>query len=122
GPNNRPTDVIGDRGAVTVIGVAVGSNPIAWAGATAGTSERKPAAVDSERPNILDLLIRVSMISSNGRATVLRQQCDLLLMPQIYGLGLMNFRGYQLAIDAGYSTTMEKIGDIRQGVNRLGSR
>jgi NTE family protein len=116
--NNLPTDVIREMGAGYVVAVDVASNYKASVDHTAGRTERIPSVVDSVKPSILDLLIRVSMISSNARATTLRQQCDLLLVPQI-NLGLMNFRGYQAAIDSGYKTTKEKISDIQQGVNKL---
>jgi NTE family protein len=121
--NNLPADVIRDMGAGYVVAVDVGSNLNARADDTAGPVEQIPSAVNSVKPSILDLLIRVSTISSNARAATLRQQCDLLLLPQIHDLGLMNFRGYQQAIDSGYRATREKIGDIQQGVGKLsGSR
>lgn len=106
-------------GAGYVVAVDVGSNFNAAAGDQAGPVEQTPSTVNSVKPNILDLLIRVSMISSNARAATLRQQCDLLLLPQIYDLGLMNFRGYQVAIESGYKTTKEKIDDIQHGIRKL---
>jgi len=117
--NNLPTDVIREMGAGYVVAVDVGSNLVAAADDAAGPVEQISSVANSVKPSILDLLIRVSTISSDARAATLRQQCDLLLLPQIYDLGLLNFRGYQLAIESGYKTTKEKIGDLQQGVSEL---
>jgi NTE family protein len=105
--NNLPTDIIRGMGAGYVVAVDIGSNM------SAPATGPLPARLDPAGPNILDLLMRVSTISSDARATTLRQQCDVLLTPQLHEVGLLNLRDYPSAIEAGYRSTIEKIGDIR---------
>ena len=67
-------------------------------------------------PNILDLLMRVGTIGSDVRGITARQQCDVLLVPNVRSVGLMNFRAYDEAIKLGYDCTVEKIDQIKRRI------
>ena len=67
-------------------------------------------ATISVRPrNVIELLWRVCSIADDSQASTRRKQCDVLLVPQLESVGLLNFRAYQWAIEQGYHCTLRKI-------------
>jgi NTE family protein len=109
--NNLPTDIARDLGVNYVVAVDVGLVP-----------EKAPSAPDANStlaealPNILDLLMRVGTIGSDVRGITARQQCDVLLVPKVRSVGLMNFRAYDEAIKLGYDCALEKIDQIKRRI------
>jgi NTE family protein len=104
--NNMPTDLIRAHGAGFVVAVDVASNALpedveltAQALATIGVKPR----------NVIELLWRVCSIADDSQASTRRKQCDVLLVPQLENVGLLNFRAYQRAIEQGYHCTLRKI-------------
>jgi NTE family protein len=109
--NNLPTDIARDLGVNYVVAVDVGLVP-----------EKAPSMPDANAtvaeaiPNILDLLMRVGTIGSDVRGITARQQCDVLLVPKVRSVGLMNFRAYDEAIKLGYDCASEKIDQIKRRI------
>jgi NTE family protein len=108
--NNLPTDIARDLGVNFVVAVDVGLVP-----------EKAPSAPDAPPvadviPNILDLLMRVGTIGSDVRGMTARQQCDVLLVPNVKSVGMMNFRAYDEAIKFGYDCTVTKIDQIKRRI------
>ena len=112
--NNLPVDIIRDMGAGFVVAVDVG----AVAPPTVGSPDVVPAR-DRQAPNILEILMRVGMMGSDTRSLSLRQQCDLLLLPDVQRLGLLNWRAYDQAIELGYRCTIDKIDQIERGIREM---
>jgi NTE family protein len=106
--NNLPTDLIRNMGAGFVVAVDV-------AAAVEDVLARSAASAQSARtaPNIVELLMRVATLGSDARNSVLRQQCDVLLKPDLLSVGLMDFRSYDRAIRIGYECALEKIDRIK---------
>jgi NTE family protein len=104
--NNLPSDVIREMGAGFVIGVDAGLRPMA-VGAASG------AGTKTALPNILDLLMRVGTMSDVARGLAASEQCDVLLLPNLQHLGLLNWRGYDEAIKCGYDCALTHIGEIK---------
>jgi NTE family protein len=109
--NNLPTDIARDLGVNYVVAVDVGLVP-----------EKEPITLNASStvaeaiPNILDLLMRVGTIGSDVRGITARQQCDVLLVPKVRSVGMMNFRAYDEAIKLGYDCTLEKIDQIKRRI------
>jgi NTE family protein len=108
--NNLPTDLIRSMGVGFVIAVDVGYV----------ASEQLRDVVAQEQavtaqvvPSILEILMRVGTIGSDVRGPSARQQSDVLLVPKVQSLSLLNWRAYDQAIKLGYDCTMEKIDQIR---------
>jgi NTE family protein len=97
--NNLPADIIRDLGAGCVVGVDVGS-----------------AALPNTSPGIIEIMMRASTMNSDVQALTMREQCDVLLIPDVQHLSLMNWRAYDAAIELGYRCAQEKIGEIEQRV------
>lgn len=100
--NNLPTDTIHGMGVGFVVAVELKSGDAAPA--------RKP-------PSMIDILFRVATMGSNARSLSAREQCDVLLSPNVEIVDLMNFRAYDLAIQIGYECAIEKVEQIKLHVS-----
>lgn len=105
--NNLPVDVMRDAGLGRVIGVDVGGDRVF-------TTD----SVDSDVPpfwrmlqwfrgrkhrvNILQILWRAGMINSAGNRAARHELSDLLLQPPLEAIDVLNWRGFEQAIDIGY--------------------
>jgi NTE family protein len=106
--NNLPTDIIRNMGVGFVLAVDVGAAP------PAGNHGDRPAAV--ALPNILELLTRIVTMSDDARGSAARQQCDVLLAPNVQHLNLLNWRAYDEAIKYGYDCTAAQIDRIKRHI------
>lgn len=97
--NNFPGDIIREMGAGFVIGVDVGLRPAANA--------------DIQIPNIFELLMRAATMSDAARGLTIREQCDVILVPDAQHLGLMSWRAYDEAIQCGYECAASRIEEIK---------
>ncbi|HUY27696.1 MAG TPA: patatin-like phospholipase family protein [Candidatus Binataceae bacterium] len=57
-------------------------------------------------PNIITLLMRAGTVGSEAQIRHLRPHVDLLIEPRIESIGMLDWKAYRLAIDAGYRQTM----------------
>jgi NTE family protein len=108
--NNLPTDIAYELGVNFVVAVDVGWIP------EEAPSAPGAAPVAEAIPNILDLLMRVGTMGSDVRGAAARKQCDVLLVPNVKSVGLMNFRAYDEAIKFGYDCAAAKIEQIRRRI------
>ncbi|MEA2856883.1 MAG: hypothetical protein QOH98_1204 [Methylobacteriaceae bacterium] len=103
--NNLPTDIIRQMGAGCVVAVDVGLRP-------ASVSVDPAAPTASRLPNIIDLLMRVATMSDAARGFTAGEQ-DILLLPNVQHLGLLNWRAHDEAIRCGYECALAHIDDIK---------
>jgi NTE family protein len=105
--NNLPSDIIRQMGAGCVVAVDVGLRP---APVPVGSGATMTAAL----PNILDLMMRVATMSDAARGFTASQDCDVLLLPNVHHLGLLNWRAYDEAIRCGYDCALATIDQIKR--------
>jgi NTE family protein len=115
--NNLPADIIRDMGVGFVVGVDVGGDAVAPADSPPGVHD--VAAQSRRQPNIFEILMRVGTISSGARGPMRRRQCDLLLLPEVQGLGLLNVRAYNEAIAIGYQCTVANMDPIKRRMREM---
>ena len=112
--NNLPVDVMRELGRGPVIGVDVGSDPTFtcevddvdappfWRLMTYFARRRR-------RPNIFQVLWRSGMVNSATASAARRDQTDLLLQPPLEQVDLLNWKAYQIAVEAGYLHATERL-------------
>lgn len=65
-------------------------------------------------PSIVRILLRSALVSSTARAQEDRKACDLLIVPPMNGIDLLDWTSFDKAIEAGYRTTMEALDRARE--------
>ncbi|WP_422003311.1 cyclic nucleotide-binding and patatin-like phospholipase domain-containing protein [Reyranella sp.] len=60
-------------------------------------------------PSIVAILLRSALVSSTARAAVDREAADLLIVPPMTHIDLLDWTSFDAAIEIGYRTTMEAI-------------
>ncbi len=112
--NNLPVDVMREVGRGPVIGVDVGADraftadfddvdvPGLWKAMTWFHSKKK-------RVNIFQILWRAGMVNSAAATIAHREQTDLLLQPPLETVDMLNWQGFDRAIEAGYRYTAERL-------------
>jgi NTE family protein len=105
--NNMPTDLIRERGAGFVLAIDVGGDSMPEAGAVELLDLINPSDL-----NLFGLLARVGSIGDGARAKTRRRECDVLIVPRMADIGLLNFKAYERAMEAGYRATIERIAEI----------
>ena len=109
--NVLPVDVMRAKGRGPVIGVDV-SNDRAF---TTDVEATETPSIWSlllgrggrRRPNILQILWRAGMVNSTSAKLELRSQSDLLITPALESLDLLDWQGFEHAIEIGYRDTSE---------------
>jgi NTE family protein len=101
--NNMPADQMRDTGAGFVLGVDVGADALP-PDASASTSQ--------VRLNLLELLVRVGSIGDGALATARRKHCDILIVPNVGSIGLLNFKAYERAIQEGVTAISARLPDL----------
>jgi len=124
--NNLPVDVMRETLDGTVVAVDAGADrmletsiemtevPSAWH--VAAWLRRRPASI-----NILQILLRASMINSVAATVSQRALADLLLKPPLERIDLLDWRAFDRTIELGYryaSEVLEKNGAIFSRVGR----
>jgi NTE family protein len=107
--NNLPTDIIHGMGVGFVVAVEVGQ--IAEPGIASGRKGTGWAL-----PGIVEILMRVATVGSDARSHTSRQQCDILLNPNLLAVDLLDFRAYDLAMQIGYDCALQKIDQIKRRI------
>ncbi len=113
--NNLPVDVMRAKGRGPVIGVDCGTDrafttdveatemPTLW-NLFRGQGGRR-------RPNILQILWRAGMVNSTTATLERRTQSDLLVTPALESLDLLDWKGFQRAVDIGYRDACRRLED-----------
>jgi NTE family protein len=111
--NNLPVDVMRAKGRGPVIGVDCGTD-------RAFTTDLEATELPSiwkllgrrrarRRPNILQVLWRAGMVNSATATLERRQQSDLLITPALESLDLLDWKGFERAIEIGYRDACERL-------------
>jgi NTE family protein len=122
--NNLPVDVMRAKGRGPVIGVDVGTDPtfttdIDATETPAFWSLFRRAHRRRKRPNILQILWRSGMVNSTTATQEHRGQSDLLLIPPLASLDLLDWKSFERAIEIGYRHTCERLAvGIPEGLRR----
>jgi NTE family protein len=96
--DNFPISVMRTIGVNTIIGVNVGMED-------ALTANRGP-------PGVLELLKRVATIGSDSKVGSEFRKCDMLILPQVRHIGLLDWRSHKEVIEAGYCATIEQLAKV----------
>jgi NTE family protein len=113
--NNLPVDVMRARGRGPVIGVDCGMD-------RAFTADPEAAEAPSlwrlirgragrRRPNILQILWRAGMVNSTTATLERRAQSDLLVTPALESLDLLDWKGFERALEIGYRDACRRLAD-----------
>jgi NTE family protein len=105
--NNMPADKIREAGASFVLGIDVGADAV--------PASDSPNSLDTNL-NLLELLVRVGSIGDGALASTRRKHCDVLIIPNVRSVGLLNFKAYEQAIEAGFSATVERMAEISKAM------
>lgn len=105
--NNMPADKIREAGAGFVLGIDVGADAV--------PASNLPNSVETKL-NLLELLVRVGSIGDGALASTRRKHCDVLIIPNVSSVGLLNFKAYKQAIEAGFSATVERMAEISKAI------
>ncbi len=112
--NNLPVDIMRAMNRGPVIGVDVATDPTFTAEIDA--TEAPPfwnlfrrQHRRRKRPNILQILWRSGMVNSTTTRQEHRGQSDLLLMPPLESLDLLDWKSFERAIEIGYRHASEKL-------------
>lgn len=112
--NNLPVDAMRDLGRGPVIGCDVGADrafttdhddvdvPLPWQ-LMSWMREKK------HRPNIFQILWRAGMVNSNAVTAAHREKTDLLLQPPLAQIDMLNWKGFDRAIAAGYEYAVRRL-------------
>jgi NTE family protein len=107
--NNMPIDAVRDFGVASVIAVDVGSS----------LESNGRARGETTLPNMLDLLWRVGTIASDTAASGVRREGDVLLRPDVGGVGLFDWDAHAKVIAAGYQVALDHLDEIKAAVGRI---
>lgn len=111
--NNLPVDVMRAKGRGPVVGVDCGMDRAFTTDvdATETPSVWKLFGVRGgrRRPNILRILWRAGMVNSATATLERRLQSDLLITPALESLDLLDWKGFERAIEIGYRDASERL-------------
>jgi NTE family protein len=108
--NNLPVDVMSAMRRGRVVGVDVAREHVL----TANTEDLEASSLwqllSAKRrgtPNIIGLLMSAGTVNSEAQLKLRRQQVDILIEPVLDGIGMLDWKSYDKAIEEGYRQTME---------------
>jgi NTE family protein len=109
--NNLPTDVMSQDGIghITAVDIRAENALVADVEESASPGfirlwlERRSGI---HRPGLLSTLVRAAMVNAEAASAGRRARADLLLTPQLEHVGMLDWRDWQRAIDAGYRHTV----------------
>jgi NTE family protein len=112
--NNLPVDVMRDAGLGRIIGVDVGGDRVFTTDSVDSDAPPLWKIVQwfsrrRQRVNILQILWRAGMINSASNRAARHEISDLLLQPPLEQIDMLNWQGFDRAIDAGYRYTVKRL-------------
>jgi NTE family protein len=63
-------------------------------------------------PGLLEILWRVGTIGSDSKIGSDFRRCDVLLVPKVQHIRLLDWRSHQQAVEAGYRAALEQLPDL----------
>jgi NTE family protein len=115
--NNLPVDVMREQGRGAIIGSDAGADrafvadsddidvPPLWKVMSWFRGARR-------RPNIFQILWRAGMVNSATMTAAHRDQTDLLLQPPLEHVDMLDWRGFDRAIAAGYAHAAQRLTEL----------
>jgi len=119
--NHLPVDVMRGFGRGRVVGVDVGSeSSLASCDDVDELSvlARQRLIRSGRAPNILQLLLRAGSFSTKQVTAANREQSSILLTPDLEGIDMLDWKAFDRAIEAGYRSTVERIDEISDSLQR----
>ncbi|HEX7815794.1 patatin-like phospholipase family protein [Dyella sp.] len=120
--DNLPTDVMADDGIAHITAVDIRAE------ITLATTAEEFATppwwrvlmqkdADISRPGIVSTLVRAAMVNSEVPSQRRRERADILMTPPLEHVGMLDWRGWQTAVDAGYRHACQVLehGQMREG-------
>jgi NTE family protein len=115
--NNLPVDVMREMGRGPVIGIDVGADTRFRAN-TDDVDIPPPWHVGSwariwrRRPNIIQVLVRSGMVNSAAATMARREQTDMLLVPELSQVDMLNWKAFDTAVDSGYRHACARFSEL----------
>ncbi len=106
--NNMPADKMRETGVGFVLGIDIGADAVPEATEIATS----PLNTVQTKLNLLELLVRVGSIGDGALASTRRKHCDVLIVPDVRTVGLLNFKAYERTIEAGFRATVARMAAI----------
>ena len=104
--NNLPVDVMRGMDVQAIVAVDVAPDaPTGCEGPDSLGTEPRP-------PNMLELLWRVGTVSSCAGSMQAHALADLVLQPAVSDVGLLSWRAFERAVEAGYDAAAKRMRDI----------
>ncbi len=111
--DNLPTDVMADDGIahITAIDIRAEISLLTTAEefATPPWWQLMWRNQDIRRPGLVSTLVRAAMVNSEGPSEHRRERADLLITPPLEHIGMLDWKDWQRAVDAGYAHTMKML-------------
>jgi NTE family protein len=109
--NNLPTDVMAEDGLshITAIDIRAEISLLTTAEefATPPWWQLLLGGQAIQRPGLVSTLVRAAMVNSEGPSEHRRDRADLLLTPPLEHIGMLDWKDWERAIEAGYLYTRE---------------
>jgi NTE family protein len=109
--DNLPTDVMADDGIahITAIDIRAEISLLTTAEefATPPWWQLLWRNQDVRRPGLVSTLVRAAMVNSEGPSEHRRDRADLLITPPLEHIGMLDWKDWQRAVDAGYEHTLK---------------
>nr|WP_255494691.1 patatin-like phospholipase family protein [Luteibacter sp. Sphag1AF] len=108
--DNLPTDVMraDDIGHITAVDIRAGTSLTASLDETASPHPLRvwfQGRRGIVRPSLVSTLVRAAMVNAEVASAERRALADLLLTPPLEHVGMLDWNGWQAAVDAGYAHT-----------------
>ncbi|OOG49881.1 patatin-like phospholipase family protein [Rhodanobacter sp. C01] len=110
--NNLPTDVMAADGIAHITALDIRADIALLT--TAEESSTPPLwrlllqrRQDIRRPGLVSTLVRAGMVNGETASEQRRERADLLITPSLEHIGMLDWKDWQRAIDAGYRHTIE---------------
>lgn len=111
--DNLPTDVMADDGVahVTAIDIRAEISLLTTAEefATPPWWQLMLGQGNIQRPGLVSTLVRAAMVNSEGPSEHRRERADLLLTPPLEHIGMLDWKDWERAMEAGYRYTRERL-------------
>lgn len=120
--NNLPIDIMRHQGRGAIIGVDIGADPQFVASGDSGDvpplwQVGRWLSTWRRRPTLLKILLRAGMVSSSAASSAHREQTDLLVVPPLAGVDMLNWKSFDAAIAAGYAHTTTLLANLDPELN-----
>jgi NTE family protein len=111
--NNLPVDVMYDRGVGTIVACDIRADDVL---STSMDSAWQPSAWRQwlqrrRRPGIASILLRSGMVNAESAADHRRALATRVISPHLENIGLLDFRDFDRAVEAGYRHTLQALSE-----------